>query len=95
MPHEDRRAVLERQDSPRRSHGFIQGRQRILHRSHVEAGGLQARDDLGPGRAVGEQPMHEDNVLGAEARESSRYASGGKGRSACRHAETEGAPIHH
>ena len=72
MPRQHRRAVLARQDPPRRSHGFIQGRQRILHRSHVEAGGLQARDDLGPGRAVGEQPMHEDNILGTEGRESPR-----------------------
>ena len=56
---------------------------------------MPSTSSMRPRRAVGEQPVHEDNVLGAEARESLRYASGGKGRSACCHAKTKGPPIHH
>ena len=64
MPYQHRRAVLQRQGALRRGHAPFQRRQRVLHRGDVEPRRLQPRDDLGPARAVGEQPVHQHDVAG-------------------------------
>jgi hypothetical protein len=47
------RTLLHGEDALRRRNGFLQRRQRVLHRSDLEALRLEPGDDLGPARPIG------------------------------------------
>ena len=63
MRHQNRRAVLLRQNAARLGNGILQRGQRILYRGDVKARRLKLRNDLRPARSVGPCAVHQHDVL--------------------------------
>ena len=64
MADKHQRPWLRRDGTPRSLRRVLQGRQRIPDARAVHAAPLEARNNLRLTRAIGEQSMHEHDVLG-------------------------------
>jgi hypothetical protein len=73
------RAILQIERALRGGDAGVQGGEWILHRCGIQAGCLKPRNHLRPGRAVREQPVHEDDIarLACGLRPRCRLKDGG------------------